>query len=139
LLEAKPSGSCEGTPLDSSANGKINYRVEFPEGKSIYDIVNGSISVWCRAFDANFGEVIVKESLLVGLTDTLDGPALECSTPPPPPPPSTNNPTPFSTGSELSLGSLTQRYHLVSGEVVIISDRIIEINNFSYDGKSNSG
>jgi Electron transfer DM13 len=57
LRDSTPSNSCGSRPLPP-ADGSATYRVEFPEGKSFRDILGGSISVWCRTFRANFGEVI---------------------------------------------------------------------------------
>ena len=37
--------------------------------------------------------------------------------------------------ASISLGKLTQREHGVSGEVILLSDRILEVRNFTYDGK----
>jgi trimeric autotransporter adhesin len=155
-LEAPPTGSCDETPLASSASGSKTYRVEFPAGKSINDIVNGSISVWCRTFGANFGEVIINKSLF-GLADTANGPALECSASESTSPSTTNSTTSSNTTSasnstsssnstgvsssdgamttEISLGALVERDHQVAGVVVLLSDRVLEIRNFSYDGK----
>ena len=56
LSDSTPSNSCGSRPLPP-ANGSVTYRVEFPIGKSFRDILGGSISIWCRAFSANFGEV----------------------------------------------------------------------------------
>jgi Electron transfer DM13 len=56
LNDAAPTNSCGSRPLPA-ANGAVTYRVEFPNGKSIRDILGGSISIWCRSFKENFGEV----------------------------------------------------------------------------------
>jgi Electron transfer DM13 len=56
LSDASPSNNCGKSPLPR-ADGSKTFRVEFPEGKSIRDILGGSISVRCRRFAANFGEV----------------------------------------------------------------------------------
>merc|ERR1712232_1253471 len=39
------------------------YRVEFPEGTSIHDVFNGTISLWCRAMYVNLGSVKVPDSM----------------------------------------------------------------------------
>jgi DOMON domain/Electron transfer DM13 len=48
-----------------SADGSSTYRLEFPAGKSINDILGGSISVWCEQFSANFGHVVVPTTVAV--------------------------------------------------------------------------
>ena len=62
LSDSTPSNSCANRPLPP-ADGLVTYRVEFPEGKSLRDILGGSISIWCRTFRANFGEVILQVHL----------------------------------------------------------------------------
>ena len=120
LLDGIPSNFCGARPLSSSANGRSTYRVEFPYGKSIYDIQGGSISVWCRTFAANFGEVVVPKNLK-NLSNTTDsGLKLQCKAASDPPP--------------ISLGTFPSLAHQVGGEVVIISDRILEVRGFKYDG-----
>ena len=87
---AVPSGNgyilSDGAPTDNCgmeklgfADGSETYRVEFPAGFSLNDIKGGSISVWCRQFGANFGEVIIPDNL-DGLKSTEDGPELQCET-----------------------------------------------------------
>lgn len=56
LNDGAPTRGCGVTPLPA-ADGTMTFRVEFPENRSILDIRGGSISVWCEAFRANFGEV----------------------------------------------------------------------------------
>jgi Electron transfer DM13 len=56
LYDAAPSNGCGNKALEA-ADGSRTYQVEFPEGKSVRDILGGSISVWCEEFAANFGEV----------------------------------------------------------------------------------
>lgn len=77
LLDAAPTNGCGLQPIQG-ADGSADYRVEFPEGTSIADIAGGSISIWCEAFTANFGQVTVPVSSLE--TPLPEGPALTCST-----------------------------------------------------------
>ena len=119
LQDGTPTKSCGTNPLPSAANGKVTYRIEFPEGKSIRDIFGGSFSVWCKQFSANFGEVVIPRSI-PGLISSVNGPELQCN----------NDLT-----SLVSLGQLSSLAHGVAGEVVVLSDRIIEIRGFKYDGK----
>ena len=114
LLDASPSNSCGKESLPEGRQD--TFRFEFPNGMTIHDIVGGSISVWCEAFSANFGEVIV-DSPALGLLPTAaagGGPQLECAA--------------------LTLGSFTNRAHDLAGEVVALSDRVMEVRNFNYDG-----
>jgi len=41
---------------------------------------------------------------------------------------------PFSQAAEVFLGDLANRFHDIGGSVFALSDRLIEIRNFSYDG-----
>ena len=75
-----------------------------------------AISVWCETFFANFGEVIIPTTLF-GLTTTESGPKLLCSGP-----------------VEVSLGALPTRGHRVSGQIFALSERVLEIRGFVYDG-----
>jgi Electron transfer DM13 len=76
-----------------------------------------AISVWCESAGANFGEVLIPASFNgTGLVSAADGPALECSFP------------------EVSLGNLTTRAHDVSGEIFVLSESVLEIRGFTYDG-----
>lgn len=78
LNDAAPLNSCGSAPLPrQNVDGSTTYVIEFPEGMTIRDIAGGSISVWCEAFAANFGQVQVPETLNVA--STSDGPALSCS------------------------------------------------------------
>jgi Electron transfer DM13 len=106
--------------LSGTAYGNETYRIEFPDGKSINDILGGSISIWCRTFAVNFGEVIVPTALNASFEDE-SAPELQCS----------------SSGSsqEVSLGVLPTTEHLVTGEVVILSEYVLEVRGFVFDGK----
>lgn len=77
LQDAAPSNSCGSTEITTGFTGTQTYRVEFPQGTSLLDILGGSISVWCEEFVANFGEVVVPDSL-PGL-DVSDGTDLVCT------------------------------------------------------------
>jgi Electron transfer DM13 len=121
LLEASPSKTCGDSPLMGAADGTQTYRVEFPDGTSIYDILGGSISVWCRTFAVSFGEVLVPTTL-DGSFDGPNEPDLQCSS--------------TDTSQEISLGNLPTLAHQVSGEVVILSEHVVEVRGFVYDGKS---
>ena len=57
LYDATPTSGCGVVPLENAADGTQTYQVEFPENLSIFDILGGSISVWCEEFRANFGDV----------------------------------------------------------------------------------
>jgi len=54
--------------LTQAADGTETVIVELPDGSSIADYAGGSFSVWCEAFSANFGEVVIPSSL-EGLPD----------------------------------------------------------------------
>ena len=127
LLDGSPSNGCGQTTLPPGSGR--TFRVEFPDGTTIYDIVGGSISVWCEAFSANFGEVVVDQTLLEASStlpslDAGEGPALECA----------------ATGQdpegpeEVSLGNFETRQHKLQGEVVLLSDSVFEVRNMEYDG-----
>lgn len=77
LNDGSPSNSCGTTPL-SEANGTVTYRVEFPDDTFIFDILGGSISIWCENVTTNFGEVIVPNTLS-NIPDTASGPELKCA------------------------------------------------------------
>jgi Electron transfer DM13 len=119
LQDAAPLGSCGATQL-GSADGTQTYRIEFPEGTSLADIAGGSISVWCRAFGANFGEVMVPANLAT-LEEAGDGPALECG---------------IQADDEVVLGTFTNPDHGVVGDIVALSERVLEVRGFAYDGNA---
>lgn len=73
----------------------------------------------CERFSANFGEVLIPDTLPDSLPVTLDS-ELQCIM-------KTQN-EPF------SLGEFTTRAHEVAGAATIVSDRIIKLTNFFYDG-----
>ena len=77
LFDGSPFNGCGVTPLPEEADGSVTYRVEFPDGGSIMDILGGSISLWCEQFAVSFGEVIIP-STLTGIPETASGPDLEC-------------------------------------------------------------
>jgi hypothetical protein len=79
LNDGSPFNGCGVTSLPEEADGSVTYRVEFPDGKSIFDIQGGSISLWCEAFSVSFGEVIVPTLTSSSVPDTSSGPALQCS------------------------------------------------------------
>lgn len=195
MNDGSPNNGCGVTPLPLEADGSVTYRVEFPDGTTIYDLLGGSISLWCESFSVSFGEVTVPTSLS-NIPDTASGPNLECSanvveTPiaapsaapipaptvvPVTPPSSVTVPAPTATTETPAteapaasptavtepaptatsdspvvspvaapttttvdvpylLGNLTTRAHNVTGMVYIISDHIIEIRGFTYDGE----
>ena len=127
LSDTAPTTSCGMIPL-GSADGTPTYRFEFPEGTSLRDIAGGSLSVWCRAFGINFGDLVIpEESALVDLVATADGPELQCST--------GANMSQYADGSSgMEIGSFVSRAHDVAGDVYALSDRVLEIRNFVYDG-----
>lgn len=65
IPDASPSLGCnlnaQGTALPRAQG--ITQRVEFPEGESFQDYLGGSLSVWCEAFNANFGHVSFPSSI----------------------------------------------------------------------------
>ena len=76
-----------------------------------------AISLWCEAAGANFGEVVIPASFNgTGLVSTANGPALKCSSP------------------GISLGNFTERAHNVAGEVIVLSESVLEVRGFVYDG-----
>ena len=105
-----------------------------------------AFSVWCEAFSANFGEVVIPATLS-GLTNTASGPKLLCSVPVPVPVPISlpipvplpvpvQVPVPISLpipvpvpvqGASISLGSFRSRQHQLQGTVTILSERVIEV------------
>lgn len=126
LLDAAPTNSCGSTKLGAS-DGTVTYRLEFPEGTSIQDITGGSISVWCKEFGANFGELVIPAAV-EGVLATADGPELECSE---------GAAMPAydeSTAVKIELGGIIGLTHDVAGEVFVLSDRVLEVRNFAYDG-----
>ena len=75
-----------------------------------------SISVWCEAVGQSFGDIVVPSDLdLATIPSTIEGPALQCH-------------------NELVLGDLSTLQHDVEGTVVALSNKVIEIRNFRYDG-----
>ena len=128
---AGPSSSCGNVKLPGSRGA--TYTVEFPPGTSVLDVLGGSISVWCERFAANFGEVVVPGTL-EELVATADGPALICSegggdaAPGPAPVEAVTAPLP--------LGSLTTRQHALQGTVVALSDRVLQVSGFTFDGNA---
>jgi Electron transfer DM13 len=78
MNDGSPNNGCGVTPLPQQADGSVTYRVEFPDGTTILDLLGGSISLWCESFSVSFGEVIVPTSLS-NIPDTASGPTLECS------------------------------------------------------------
>ena len=115
LAEGIPSRTC-GTQALPEANGDT-FRFEFPEGTSLRDYVGGSIGVWCETARANFGELIIDANIDLSSLNTLalgEGPPMECGT--------------------LTIGTFTTRSHELAGEVVALSDRVVEVRNLVYDG-----
>ena len=76
LEDGAPTNSCGMDALPRSQG--VTYQVEFPPGTTIKDILGGSISIWCTSFEANFGEIVIPESL-DNVVPTEEGPALQCS------------------------------------------------------------
>jgi hypothetical protein len=118
LQDGGPTNSC-GATLLPEADGTQTYHVEFPEDDSLRNYIGSSIGVWCRIAAANFGEIVVPATL-DGLLTAEEGPALQCSTP---------------RSFEISLGSFNMQAHLLAGEVFALSDRVLEIRSFVYDGQ----
>ena len=78
LNDGAPNNGCGIAPLPVEADGSVTYRVEFPDGKTINDLLGGSISLWCEQFSVSFGEVIIPTTLS-NVPLTSSGPDLECS------------------------------------------------------------
>ena len=76
MLETEPLGSCGRNPL-IAADGSQVYRIEFPRGKSIRNILGGSIAVWCRSFAENFGHIQIPST--IGAIQNTTQTALKCS------------------------------------------------------------
>jgi hypothetical protein len=108
--------SCGMTPL-LAANGTDIYRAEFPNGTSIQDYLGGSFSVWCTVAAANFGEIVIPDTLPDSISAVDDSSLLMCVAPV-----LVDNET-----EAFLIGNLTTRAHNVTGTVYLISDHIIEI------------
>ena len=78
LYDGSPNNGCGVNPLPVEADGSATYRVEFPDGMTIYDLQGGSISLWCEQFSVSFGEVVIPTGL-TGVPTAANGPDLECS------------------------------------------------------------
>jgi hypothetical protein len=114
-----PSSDCGESKLPAFSNTPV-VRVEFPPGSTIRDYLGGSLSVWCVTFAANFGDLSIAANLdLSSLPTTANGPALQCSEP----------------VVEVFVGSFTTSAHLVAGDVYALSDQVLEVRNFIYDGE----
>ena len=110
------SPSCGMTPL-LAADGTDVYRAEFPNGTSVQDYLGGSFSVWCLTAAANFGEVVIPDTLPESISAVDDSSLLLCA-------------VPISIDTETEpylIGNLTTRAHNVTGTVYVVSDHIIEI------------
>ncbi|KAL7560042.1 hypothetical protein ACA910_000081 [Epithemia clementina (nom. ined.)] len=120
LKDAAPTNSCGQEPLPELRS--VTHRIEFPDGTSLLDFVangGGSIGVWCESVGANFGEVVLNTSAawnLLPKNSLGQGPPLQCL--------------------ELILGNFTTRAHELQGTVVALSDRVLEVRNFVYDGEA---
>ena len=80
LNDGSPTNGCGIMPLNQEATGTEPYRVEFPDNKTIFDLLGGSISLWCESFSVNFGEVVIPTSLLASdIPATSSGPDVECA------------------------------------------------------------
>lgn len=79
----------------------------------------------CEAFSVSFGDATLPDSF-EGLASTADGPALECS--------EGDDGGAVEPAEEVPLGSFTTREHRVNGEVVALSETVLEVRNFEYDG-----
>ena len=120
LLDAAPTNKCGAEKLPG-ADGSQTFTIEFPEGTTVRDVLGGSISVWCEQFSANFGEIIIPTTL-EGVADAESGPSLACA--------------PAVEAEPVSIGNLITRNHDVEGEVVFISESVLEIRNFRFDGSA---
>jgi Electron transfer DM13 len=72
--------------------------------------------LWCEQAGANFGEVLIPTTLPTNLDAVDDSALLLCS------------------ASGTSIGTFVTRAHNVTGEVVVLSERVLEIRGFVYDG-----
>lgn len=77
LILPTPQTNCNPSSPLGGADGTVTWRAEFPPGTSLADYAGGSISVWCDAFSANFGEVSVPTDLAT-VPRVAQGPGLEC-------------------------------------------------------------
>lgn len=80
LPDGLPSNNCATMVGDTQlprADG-ITQRVEFPGDTTIRDYLGGSFSVWCERFAANFGDIVLPDSL-PDMAVPINGPALQCS------------------------------------------------------------
>lgn len=80
LQDTTPSNSCGTTTLDPVlADGQTTYRLEIPEGYTIYDFEGGSISVYCRAMFVNLGSVEIPEDIAeLAVLPVMDDDDMEC-------------------------------------------------------------
>lgn len=122
LSDGSPSSGCAMAPGDPvlPALTAVTQRVEFPGDLTIQDFLGGSLSVWCESFSANFGSIVLPT--MVDESDlTVENLTLECSV--------------ASSGvSETFLGALWTNAHLVAGDVYLLSENVLEIRGFTYDG-----
>eukprot|EP00934_Nitzschia_sp_Nitz4_P009271 Nitzschia sp. Nitz4//scaffold34_size148208//9904//13263//NITZ4_002957-RA/size148208-augustus-gene-0.67-mRNA-1//-1//CDS//3329548726//9261//frame0 len=119
LSDASPSNGCALSTDDPSLPGSfsVDQRVEFPPGLTVRDFLGGSLSVWCEAFRVDFGSIEFPDTIAESDIPT-DVSTLECASAP----------------SEVFLGSLSTIAHRVAGDVYMLSERILEIRGFTYDG-----
>lgn len=84
LQDTSPTLSCgsviipatESTPFSNTTT----YRLEFPDETSIYDVLGGTISLWCRAMFVNLGSIDLPEDLPEDLDlEETDDDDLQCS------------------------------------------------------------
>jgi Electron transfer DM13 len=57
LYDGPPLNGCGTTPIPDAADGTETYRVEFPTNTTIFDVLGGSIAVWCESARTSFGHV----------------------------------------------------------------------------------
>jgi Electron transfer DM13 len=78
--DGSPSLGCAATTSDPElpSLSNVNQRVEFPGETTIRDYLGGSLSVWCEAFAANFGDLTFPTSIPETALSVV-GPELECS------------------------------------------------------------
>lgn len=80
LQDSSPTTSCGSViiPATSTVGETVTYRLEFPDGQGIHNVLGGTISLWCRAMYVNLGSIDVPETLPDDVLDTQDA-DLVCS------------------------------------------------------------
>jgi hypothetical protein len=77
---------------------------------SIWSFFSLAFSLWCEQAGANFGEVLIPTTLPAAVKAVDDSALLLCSV------------------SGISIGTFVTRAHNVTGEVFIVSSRILEVS-----------